>query len=104
MFAACHFRNLHLVCLLLFRGHVTEHQHLIPCTGIPDGWIGIDIGPASQVALCDVIRSSKTIIWNGPPGVFEMSNFSNGDAKICRWNECWGMDLCDVLGRNSGVL
>jgi hypothetical protein len=52
-------------------------------SGIPDGWLGVDIGPASQIALGEIIKSSKTIIWNGPPGVFEMPNFSNGTRSFC---------------------
>lgn len=45
---------------------------------IPDGWMGLDVGKNSVKANDDVIRSSKTILWNGPMGVFEMSNFEEG--------------------------
>ncbi len=49
---------------------------------IPDGWMGLDIGHDSIVAFEEVIRNSKTILWNGPMGVFEMDNFQNGTKSI----------------------
>ncbi len=45
--------------------------------GIPAGWMGLDGGPKSAALYCDAIRRAKTIIWNGPPGVFEMDAFSS---------------------------
>lgn len=45
---------------------------------IPDGWMGLDIGPESEKLFDDVIARSKTILWNGPMGVFEMSKFEHG--------------------------
>ena len=49
---------------------------------IPDGKMGLDIGPESIVTFNEVIKSSKTILWNGPMGVFEMSNFEAGTKSI----------------------
>ena len=51
-------------------------------TGIKDGWMGLDIGPQAGQVFSKVIESSKTILWNGPMGVFEMEKFSNGTKKI----------------------
>lgn len=51
---------------------------------ISDGYMGLDIGPAAIEKFNDVILSSKTILWNGPMGVFEMSNFRNGTQKIAQ--------------------
>jgi len=51
-------------------------------TNIPDGFMGLDIGSDSITHFSKVILNSKTIIWNGPMGVFEMDNFSNGTKKI----------------------
>ncbi len=48
---------------------------------IPDAWMGLDIGPESVKIYGDVIKNSKTILWNGPMGVFEMSNFENGTQQ-----------------------
>jgi phosphoglycerate kinase len=51
-------------------------------TGIKDGWQGLDCGPASQKLFRDVIRSAKTLVWNGPMGVFEMERFSAGTRAV----------------------
>lgn len=49
---------------------------------IPDGWMGLDIGPKAQGVFAEVIRKSKTILWNGPMGVFEMPKFQAGTKAI----------------------
>ena len=49
---------------------------------IPEGWEGMDAGPETRKAFADVIRNSKTILWNGPAGVFEFDNFSAGSRAI----------------------
>jgi phosphoglycerate kinase len=48
---------------------------------IPDGWMGLDVGPATIKLNAEVIKNSRTILWNGPMGVFEMSNFENGTKQ-----------------------
>ena len=50
--------------------------------GIPDGMMGLDIGPATLAAYRDLVLGAKTVIWNGPMGVFEMSNFNKGTFAI----------------------
>ncbi|MDR2660565.1 MAG: phosphoglycerate kinase [Lactobacillaceae bacterium] len=50
--------------------------------GIKDGYMGLDIGPKSIKLFQDVISTAKTVVWNGPMGVFEMSNFSKGTLAI----------------------
>ena len=49
---------------------------------IPEGWEGMDIGPKTMEKFANVIRNSKTILWNGPTGVFEFDNFSNGSRAV----------------------
>ena len=49
---------------------------------IPDGWQGLDAGPKSLEQFKDVVLESKTILWNGPLGVFEMENFANGTIEL----------------------
>ncbi len=49
---------------------------------IPDGWEGLDIGPESEKAFAEVIKNSKTILWNGPVGVFEFDNFDKGSRAV----------------------
>ncbi|KAK6168447.1 hypothetical protein SNE40_020978 [Patella caerulea] len=51
-------------------------------SGIPAGCMGLDIGVESTQKFCDVICQAKTIVWNGPPGVFELSNFSKGTQGL----------------------
>lgn len=49
---------------------------------IPDGWMGLDCGPDTSEKFAEVIAKSKTILWNGPLGVFEMENFANGTIEL----------------------
>ena len=49
---------------------------------IPDGWEGLDIGPESEKIFTEVIKNSKTILWNGPVGVFEFDNFDKGSRAV----------------------
>jgi len=51
-------------------------------TAIPNGWMGLDAGPESRQLFHDVVMQSKTILWNGPLGVFEMENFANGTIAL----------------------
>ncbi|GMC02598.1 phosphoglycerate kinase [Enterococcus thailandicus] len=50
---------------------------------IPDGLMALDIGPASVKLFADTLKGAKTVVWNGPMGVFEMSNFANGTIGVC---------------------
>jgi phosphoglycerate kinase len=49
---------------------------------VPEGWMGLDLGPESAEAMAAVIKSSKTILWNGPAGVFELAPFQAGTKAI----------------------
>ena len=51
---------------------------------IPDGWSGLDIGPGSAALFGDIIQESKTVLWNGPMGVFEDTRFSAGTKHVAR--------------------
>ncbi len=53
-----------------------------PSNNIPDDWMGLDIGPNACEQFCNVIKRSKTILWNGPMGVFEMHNFQHGTKAV----------------------
>lgn len=55
---------------------------VVAVDAIPDGWQGLDAGPKSLENLKQVILESKTILWNGPLGVFEMENFANGTIQL----------------------
>ena len=49
---------------------------------IEDGWMGLDIGPATREIFAATIKNAKTVIWNGPMGVSEMSNFAGGTRAV----------------------
>src|SRR5450432_1942311 len=55
-----------------------------PSNNIPDGWLGLDIGPSACEQFANVIHRSKTILWNGPMGVFEMPKFQHGTRAIAK--------------------
>lgn len=55
---------------------------IVDVTKIPNGWQGLDIGPQSTETFKDVIANSKTILWNGPVGVFEMTSFEQGTKAV----------------------
>ena len=58
------------------------NQQIFPIDQIPDGWEGMDAGPESLAAFREVVLKSRTILWNGPLGVFEFSRFSRGTIAL----------------------
>jgi phosphoglycerate kinase len=58
------------------------NKKTVDIKNIPDGWMGLDIGPETEKLYADVIARSKTILWNGPMGVFEMNNFEHGTKAV----------------------
>ncbi len=57
-------------------------QRICPVNNIPDGWMGLDAGPETISYFSEIIALSKTILWNGPVGVFEMDSFAKGTIAI----------------------
>jgi len=57
---------------------------VVDSTAIPAGWMGLDIGPKAREAFGKVIHGSKTVVWNGPMGVFELAPFAQGTVAIAR--------------------
>ncbi|WP_317167988.1 phosphoglycerate kinase [Blattabacterium cuenoti] len=57
---------------------------IVPIHSIPFGWVGLDIGPSTIKTFCKKIKKSKTILWNGPLGVFEKKDFSLGTKSIAK--------------------
>ena len=55
---------------------------IVPRDGIPEGWMGVDIGPRTVEAFAGAIDEAKTIVWNGPMGVFEMAPFARGTNSV----------------------
>jgi phosphoglycerate kinase len=66
----------------------------LPVSQIPEGWMGLDIGPATQKAYADEARGAKIVLWNGPMGVFEMEPFAQGTLAVARaLAECKGTTI-----------
>ena len=55
---------------------------VVPSADIPDGWLGLDIGPDAMREFATIVEGAKTALWNGPMGVFEMSNFAAGTKAV----------------------
>jgi len=73
-------------------------------TKIPDGWMGLDIGPETEKIYHDVILKSKTVLWNGPMGVFEMSSFEHGTkAAALAVAEATGKGAFTLIGGGDSV-
>ncbi len=67
-----------------------------PANAIPDERMGLDIGPETVKLFCDTLKTAKTVVWNGPVGVFEMENFAKGTRAIA---ECLAeIDATTVIG------
>ena len=58
------------------------HTGLAPNDNIPDGWMGLDVGPETNKIFADAIENAGTILWNGPVGVFEMEKFEKGTISV----------------------
>jgi phosphoglycerate kinase len=75
-----------------------------PSNNIPDGWMGLDIGANATEQFCNVIMHSKTILWNGPMGVFEMHNFQHGTKCIAKAvAEATGKGAFSLVGGGDSV-
>ena len=68
----------------------------VACTEIPDGWGGMDIGEKTRAAFAEVIAKAKTVIWNGPMGVFEMPNFAVGTKAVAE--ACAACEGITIIG------
>eukprot|EP00245_Coleochaete_scutata_P001359 TRINITY_DN1166_c0_g1_i1.p1 TRINITY_DN1166_c0_g1~~TRINITY_DN1166_c0_g1_i1.p1 ORF type:complete len:491 (-),score=139.69 TRINITY_DN1166_c0_g1_i1:382-1854(-) len=60
------------------------NSKIVPANAIPDGWMGLDVGPDTVKKVNEVLEASKTVIWNGPMGVFEFDKFANGTVSIAQ--------------------
>ena len=60
------------------------NTQVVMANDIPDGWQGLDAGPETQKAFAEAIEPAKTILWNGPAGVFEFDNFTDGSRAIAK--------------------
>ncbi|MGI8905607.1 MAG: phosphoglycerate kinase [Candidatus Sumerlaeaceae bacterium] len=71
-----------LACQSSDRPDAEAPRQVFASNAIPDGWMGVDIGPESVTAFETEIAAARTIVWNGPVGVFELEPFANGTRKV----------------------
>jgi phosphoglycerate kinase len=71
-------------CVLAQEKSPKAQTLLRPIQEIPDGWMALDIGPASVTLFSEVLADARTIVWNGPMGVYEMDPFSRGTFALVR--------------------
>ncbi|WOK94745.1 phosphoglycerate kinase, cytosolic-like [Canna indica] len=77
---------------------------VVPASGIPDGWMGLDIGPDSIKTFSESLDTTKTIIWNGPMGVFEFEKFAAGtDAIAKKLAELSAVGVTTIIGGGDSV-
>jgi len=80
------------------------NKQLVKANAIPDGWMGLDIGPESIKLFNDVLNNSKTILWNGPMGVFEMCSFQTGTKELAlAVAEATGKGAFSLIGGGDSV-
>ena len=90
------------VSIFLPKDHVVAKEisekakHKVVKEHIPDGWIGLDIGPLTVKSFEEVLKESKTIVWNGPVGFFEMKHFSGGTHALAKFIS--KLDATTVIG------
>jgi phosphoglycerate kinase len=72
-----------------------------PYDALPDGWLGLDIGPETRARFGDVIRGAGTVFWNGPMGVFEWPRFAEGTNAVAQ--AVADADAYSVVGGGDSV-
>uniref|UniRef100_A0A803N576 Phosphoglycerate kinase n=1 Tax=Chenopodium quinoa TaxID=63459 RepID=A0A803N576_CHEQI len=77
---------------------------VVPASAIPDGWMGLDIGPDSINTFSEALDKTQTIIWNGPMGVFEFEKFAAGTEAVARQlAELSGKGVTTIIGGGDSV-
>ncbi|PRQ30429.1 putative phosphoglycerate kinase [Rosa chinensis] len=80
------------------------NSKIVPASSIPDGWMGLDIGPDSIKTFNDALDTTQTIIWNGPMGVFEFDKFAVGTEAIAKkLAELSGKGVTTIIGGGDSV-
>jgi phosphoglycerate kinase len=71
-------------CIVADKMDNEAQRRVVPVNKIPAGWRGLDIGPETVKIINMELRKARTIVWNGPMGVFEMSNFAHGTTEVAK--------------------
>jgi phosphoglycerate kinase len=83
-------------CLVADKFEPTASTRVVPVTQIPQEWQGVDIGPQTYERFAAEIKKARTIVWNGPVGVFEIEKFAEGTKKIAQLLA--GLDATTIIG------
>merc|ERR1712054_703246 len=89
--------------------HVTQEfsndseSKIVDADQIPDGWMGLDIGPKSAEMFANVCKDSKTVLWNGPMGVFEMPKYATGTNEVATALASLGESATTIIGGGDSV-
>ncbi len=83
-------------CVVAEKMDPAAQTKVVPADKIPAGWMGLDIGPETLTRFGEALRDAKTILWNGPMGVFEMEPFSKGTMGVVR--QIVGSGAMSVIG------
>lgn len=81
--------------------NASANSQTVPFDSIPAGWMGMDIGPKSREIFANAIKDAKTVIWNGPMGVFEFDNFAAGTNAIA--DAVAESDSISIIGGGDSV-
>lgn len=84
-------------CVVAEKVDETSRQDVVPVERIPGGWIGLDIGPKTIGLFQNELANAKTVVWNGPMGLFEIQRFSAGTASIAK-------TLADITNRGATTI
>ncbi|KAJ7982061.1 Phosphoglycerate kinase family protein [Quillaja saponaria] len=80
------------------------NSQIVSASAIPDGWMGLDIGPDSIKTFNDALATTKTVIWNGPMGVFEFEKFAAGTEAVAKkLAELSGQGVTTIIGGGDSV-
>ena len=60
----------------------STETRVVPASAIPDGWMGLDVGPATAIAYADAVEGAASVLWNGPMGMFEVPPFDAGTRAV----------------------
>lgn len=88
-------------CVVADKFDAAANTQLVGVNAIPEGWLGLDIGPDSIALFQKALEGAKTVVWNGPMGVFEMDAFSKGTVDVA--NTVAASDAISIIGGGDTV-
>jgi phosphoglycerate kinase len=88
-------------CIVADKFAATAATKLVSVEEMPEGWMGLDIGPESIRSFADALKGAKTVLWNGPMGVFEMDTFSKGTVELA--NVVADSEAISIIGGGDTV-